>query len=102
QLADNTLPTGIRLDHLAAHQCAVLQDVRPFNQSFTHADVQEWLTDLLPVPMVHGHTNATVVAGKKPQAFWALLSKKRNLLEVVPVDQPNGHDLFRHKGPQKS
>ncbi|KAJ7587401.1 hypothetical protein C8J56DRAFT_1026336 [Mycena floridula] len=82
---------------------------KPKNSSMQHCLSESLLIILqliriLPVPFVHFHTDATVVARKKVQALWVLLAKvpNRNQLAVVPVDQPTGHELFRHKGGKPS
>lgn len=71
------------------------------NPNWTHAQVNEWLENLFPrlFKYVHEHHGGRHQnSSRNPGQVWALLSKERRILEMVPIATPGGKELLRFKG----
>jgi hypothetical protein len=108
-LNDKAVPTRAILKDMELAGCAVIGDKQTltFDMNWTYEDVDKFLRKLFPLPFAYTDKNVTRRASKvsegKSKSAWALLSKERRALEVVPgVPKATGKDLDRFKGRDKA
>lgn len=102
-LRDSTLCVPSTRDRIlmAQHGCLMDEDAH-IDRSWSHTELDAYLTSVLPSPMNHGKT-LHAQKGKAPEKpYWALLTVEDGKLAVYPTQKPNGRDAYDARSHNKA